>query len=355
MKIYLTLIVFIFHCSIHLNVEFGLLQPFVSQGAVAMTGFFMLSGFLLYTNSKDVINDSVSIKKFYIKRIASIIPVYFAVGLIYTVLWIVTGRISLIKALLVSPVEILGIQSFFTSLFSVAHNQGTWFISCLLICYFVFPLIQQIVHFSPKKTTWVGIMLCYFIVSYAVIIIRFFAVENVYTNPFFRGLEFAIGCLLGRLNDISKKTRNKSKYDLLFYVSSMILVVLGIIVISKLGFYGSYMDYDFFVIPIFAIMIVSGNSLGSDFFRKGSIFTSFLSSLSLCFFLGQMFTWKAVEIICKKLSVSNGLLMVVLAFVITLIVSIILHFTVEMKGKCFIGFLFSLFDSKGIEKRKGFD
>ena len=47
-RIFLTMLVFAFHSNIHFQCHYGILDNFVSMGAIAMTGFFMLSGFSMF-------------------------------------------------------------------------------------------------------------------------------------------------------------------------------------------------------------------------------------------------------------------------------------------------------------------
>lgn len=50
------------------------------------------------------------------------------------------------------PIEILGLQSVFTSIFSVSHNGGTWFVSCILLCYLIYPFAQEIIKQISLKS-----------------------------------------------------------------------------------------------------------------------------------------------------------------------------------------------------------
>ena len=69
--------VFLFHSSIHMGCTYGIFQDFVSMGAVFMTGFFLLSGFVIFkTYSKREITKISEIKNFYLKRLITLIPVY---------------------------------------------------------------------------------------------------------------------------------------------------------------------------------------------------------------------------------------------------------------------------------------
>ena len=50
LRIVSAFVVCIFHTTIHLSCDFGILQGFFMHGAVFMTAFFMLSGFTLFVN-----------------------------------------------------------------------------------------------------------------------------------------------------------------------------------------------------------------------------------------------------------------------------------------------------------------
>ena len=50
LRVISALAVCMFHTTIHLGCDYGILQGFSRNGAVFMTAFFMLSGFTLFTN-----------------------------------------------------------------------------------------------------------------------------------------------------------------------------------------------------------------------------------------------------------------------------------------------------------------
>lgn len=74
---------------LHLNIWFGVkshhykINTFIETGAVFMTGFFMLSGFLLFFkyNKKDLL-EKENMKAYYLKRIQVIYPAYFVLLLL---------------------------------------------------------------------------------------------------------------------------------------------------------------------------------------------------------------------------------------------------------------------------------
>ena len=52
-RVVAAVMVLLFHCNIHHGNDFGALTGFVSMGAVFMTAFFMLSGYVLFLTYKD--------------------------------------------------------------------------------------------------------------------------------------------------------------------------------------------------------------------------------------------------------------------------------------------------------------
>jgi peptidoglycan/LPS O-acetylase OafA/YrhL len=79
-------VVFLFHCQIHLGWKLNvkILDKFLYNGATFMTGFFVLSGFIMthvymntdFTNQKNIF-------KFYLKRFAKIYPTYAISTIVY--------------------------------------------------------------------------------------------------------------------------------------------------------------------------------------------------------------------------------------------------------------------------------
>lgn len=92
-----------------------------------------------------------NIKLFYKKRYITILPIYYLVGTLY-IIFFWGGTESLLENVILMPIEILGLQSVFTSIFSVSHNGGTWFVSCILLCYLIYPFAQEIIKQISLKS-----------------------------------------------------------------------------------------------------------------------------------------------------------------------------------------------------------
>lgn len=211
-RLFSVLMVFLFHTAIHLDCDYGPFQPFIMEGSMFMTTFFMLSGFVLtYTNTGKELSQFADVKKFYIKRFIGLIPVYWVVAAIFTILCLVRGTESLINTATLFPIETLGLQSFFCSLFDINHNGGTWFISCLIPCYLLFPFIIGLARQIPSKFRFLLTIMIMTLLVYSSIVVALQHLDSIYSNPLFRILEFTLGCLLclewqgGRFNKLSMR------------------------------------------------------------------------------------------------------------------------------------------------------
>jgi peptidoglycan/LPS O-acetylase OafA/YrhL len=121
MRISMALLIFMFHSRIHvLHCSYGIINSFVDMGAIAMTGFFLLSGYVInLTYGRKDMSSSEEIKHFYLKRLISIIPLYFVwASLVVIANVVINGKSAAIDEIILFPVEFFGIQSvFFFSFF----------------------------------------------------------------------------------------------------------------------------------------------------------------------------------------------------------------------------------------------
>lgn len=144
-RVILALMVFAFHANIHMDISFGIFTDFFSACAFCMTGFFVLSGTVLSYSHSNVSFSRDEILDYYNKRILFLIPLYWVVVVLY---YFVNG--VKYDNLLLLPLELLGIQAPFHGSMLIGHNSGTWFVSCLLFCYLLFPLMAEITKKTKK-------------------------------------------------------------------------------------------------------------------------------------------------------------------------------------------------------------
>lgn len=227
-----------FHTIGNLGCDYGIFQIVLEKGAMFMTAFFMLSGFTLFINyANEDLRDIKTIKRYLINRTVGILPMYLLIGIIYEIIYIIFGKVRLLDAITLAPIEVLGLQSTFESLFWFSHNNGTWFISCILICYIVYPYLQEIIkqvsHREKVVLTVIGVM----ILLYAPIVARIFNTAWLYTNPFYRTLEFFIGILLASLRFDCEEDNIIKKYLFNWWSIGVeiLVLIIGVSIFAKWG------------------------------------------------------------------------------------------------------------------------
>lgn len=324
-RVVAAVMVLLFHCNIHHDSSFGPLTGFVSMGAVFMTAFFMLSGYVLFLTYKDKsLMQAPALKKFYLKRIFGIFPLYLVVAVLYVV---TLGQESAFQNLVLLPIEILGLQSVFSTLFPVSHNGGTWFISCLLFAYLAFPLMQEVVKQMTTRTKWMSLAICTAVLFWSPLVVHTFKTDSIYSNPFFRGLEFFIGVLLCSLPMKAGVAKVLATWKALLV--EVLLLVAGISIAVRLNiFVGNYMLYDWIVIPLFAFMILTLAGLKSPRLHNSAVLR-YASAASYAFFLAQTFNTEIENWLFATCGIQNNVLQIAVSIALCSLIAVALHEFVE--------------------------
>ena len=315
--------IFAFHTNIHLNAKYGILSDFISMGAVFMTAFFMLSGFSLFANhaKSDLIRKS-TLRAFYIKRFIGIIPMYYVCGLIFILTpfdpdpaW---------KRAFIAPVEIFGIQSDFDGLFGHSHNCGTWFISCIVICYLLYPFFQELIKMASVRARSVLFIICGGILLYAPFVQYTFNTGSIYSNPFFRCLEFIIGMLLASFKLDAGKKAKKILYNWWTIFISTVIMIAGVTIGVELNISpGNYMLYSWICLPCFCI-ILFGIS-GIEFKHDENVFLKFFCDASYVMFLSQLYSNSICKIIISSYGIQSNTIILMLGWGVGLMITVVLR------------------------------
>ena len=324
-RVVAAVMVLLFHCNIHHESNFGPLTGFVSMGAVFMTAFFMLSGYVLFLTYKDKsLVQAPALKNFYLKRIFGIFPLYLVVAALYVV---TLGQESVSQNLVLLPVELLGLQSVFSTLFPVSHNDGTWFISCLLLAYLAFPLMQEAVKQMTTRTKWIALAICAAVLLWSPLVVHTFKTDSIYSNPFFRGLEFFIGVLLCSLPIRAGIAKVLATWKV--FVAEAVLLIAGISIAVRLNvFVGNYMLYDWIVLPLFACMILTLAGLKSPRLQ-GSAVLRYASAASYAFFLAQVFNTQIENWLFPLCGIQNNVLQIAVSVALCVVIAVALHELIE--------------------------
>lgn len=295
-----------------------------------MTAFFMLSGFSLFVNyEKADITNAAELKSFWLKRIINVIPMYYIIALLYIIKHWNTDAI--IQNALLLPIEALCIQSNFSSLFGFTHNGGTWFVSCIMMCYLVYPLLQNVAKSISLKTKIATICICSFLLLYSPLITRHFAISGIYSNTFFRILEFTIGVMLAALKSNADKSSfvKKYLYNWVFILLVNFVLLAGITCAVKLGIcVGDYMLYSWIGLPCFIFLLLSLSGVKSHVLEKSKLLKYF-SALSYSFFLAQLFSNGICKRIMTKYSITNNLAIILLGWGVCIIIAFLFHELLE--------------------------
>lgn len=291
-RIIFAFVVFMFHTTKNTNFDWGILQPLAKMGNVTLTGFFVLSGYILYSvyGKKDM-SDFSSQKKFWTNRISSIYPSYLLLICVYFIINIFVDKTDVLKCFLHLPVELLGLQTVFYSLKDFSHNAGSWFVSCIIICYILYPFLHQIVSKMSDKANIVFLLGLVAILLYEPIVVHVFDIPSNYRNPFFRLLEFAAGTVMAGI--ISKLEVGGSAYKVfkspIFSCALWGLLAVGVsaAVIFKI-IPENAMLYSWIVLPIFLLLIPSMALVKFSFVQNSKVLQnviSYLSEISYAFYL----------------------------------------------------------------------
>ena len=149
-------IVFLFHCNMHLHWRVGIkfIDKFYEHGASFMTGFFVLSGFIMthvYQNTD--FTKRINIFNYYIKRFAKIYPAYIIATILYFCIFHNWSGSEFVRIIVN---DIFLTQAFFASMFNLGMNGGTWSLTVEMFLYFLFPFLIILLNKNGKISLILG-------------------------------------------------------------------------------------------------------------------------------------------------------------------------------------------------------
>lgn len=326
-RILLTLLIFLFHSKLHYGCDYGLLNNFVSMGSIAMTGFFMLSGFSLSVANAEVLRkeEKHSLRQFYFKRIISIYPAYIIVSIIYC---FTIAKESFIDNCILLPIELMGIQSYIPNSFLVSHHHQTWFISCLFFCYAIYPFILYVFdRMKEKELLIVGIILC-FLILWIPIVVNRFDMGSMYDSPFYRILEFGLGILTWKYCDsYPKQSQSNVVMKYTGIISYFILIVIVSFAVKLYIAPNNSLMYNWFALPCFTAILITAPAYSGRFMNRNVL--GFLCNISYAFFLNQFFVWKLSDSLIGGTSFDTNVFRIVVSFLICFLLSVVLYYMIK--------------------------
>lgn len=313
-------IVFLFHCRIHLKWELGIpiLDKFFKHGAVFMTGFFVLSGYIMahvYANTD--FTKRANIFSYYLKRVAKIYPTYALATMVYFVLF---RDFTWSQHLRIFVNDLLLLQGFFPSMFKLGINGGTWSLTVEMFLYLLFPLVMLWCGKSPQIAI-AGIIFA-LIISINVSLDRS---DPIYSNPVFRLADFicGVGFYFGSKNMLY--SRSRQFFAIFFLVTACVFLGAGKY---------QYMKGHFLFVPLFAYWIALVHRSTSIFYNNRLL--EYLGIISYSFYLWQ---FVAIEFGRKIIDWFPGInihAMVLAVFLVNVAISSLSFHLVEEKMRRWI-------------------
>jgi peptidoglycan/LPS O-acetylase OafA/YrhL len=228
LRVISTLVIILFHSMTSLSffdfAKFSKQYSFLGQFSnLAVSIFFIVSGFSLAYSYKKRFKENTDIKFFYLNRIKRIFPLYFTTLLFFLVVNTLTGLIPQKSSFLSYLTTFLGINGFLTSFFNlrsilgirVIVNIGEWFLGLIFLYYLIFPILFKT---YIKYRDWL-VFLFTLIIS---LLSMFYFSEQIMLKrfPLSRLFEFSSGMFLA-----IKYQKNKTKFNLLNSFSLLIFFI----------------------------------------------------------------------------------------------------------------------------------
>lgn len=319
----------LFHCNIHLGIEFWGFTRFISQCAIVMDLFFIISGYALFIGYHTKIWNAESLSTFYKRRLISIYPLYLLVIVAFCVIPVWRAPI---KMMLISlPVELGLMQSWFSGMFGFSHNGGTWFLSCLAFCYAVFPVLLIMTKCTTHKIRHILLILCWLLCASIPFMIICLELPNAYSNPLLRLLEFFGGILLAAELEDRTIFQHPNRYLFGVILTGACLIVAVTRLWSVEILRNGYVTYGFVTFPLFLVLITMSISAECGYKRLLPLtkFWRFCGDHAYAVFMAQFFIWLPIRKIKESqpqmFSTYDNEKMLLLAIALCAILSVLLQ------------------------------
>ena len=339
------LYVFIFHIHIRWPIaNHGFVKKFLDQGAVGMSIFFMLSGFVLAYRYAD---GRCSLKDYLINRFARIYPIY-VVAAVVTLPWLginmgsssatdVTKGIA--QIVLIVFANIFLVQAWFIQFFSYWNNGGSWSISVEAFCYVMLPFLLPKLSGLSIREIWKVAFVCWILAVFPGLSAALFdsASNNVYYSmPIFRLPEFLIGSCIYLAVRLGYTYKKGSSLQITFLV--VFLLYLGIAG-PKMPL---YVGHNWIAIPIIAFMIFSlSNGTGPIASILASRLFVWLGKISYSFYSFQVLIILSLisyhdRLIQSAPILSNSLILAAASFMALVMIAAFGYYFIEEPARRFI-------------------
>lgn len=311
--IYMRHSITMFGCTYGSSLVDGLI---CSTTSPIMVCFFVVSGFsIYYNNSNRNLLDAGELRTFYKKRFITLFPIYILVHMLSYVLVVNTVQQKIYS----TPVELLGLQSMYGGLFGISHSGATWFISSLLLGYFIYPLVQELLKMNQRCIYLVTSVIFFVLVYSEVVMLQIFGVQPGYVNPVFRAMQVAFGAALCMAFTEDDKGNNK-KAAIMMVAN---LIITGLLTVFALHY---KMGIEYVTTPIYYYLIAFAMLISIKFKPRlltKSKLVKYAGSLTFYFFILQVFLWRLSAKVCGLTGFESNKGKLLVSFVLCVALSII--------------------------------
>jgi peptidoglycan/LPS O-acetylase OafA/YrhL len=264
-------------------------DDFFSNGGMAMTLFFVLSGTVVAYGYRHLTLDKSAVWQFYLARWTRIYPAYLATHLIALIWFTPLSAGSWPRWLYVNLLSLFGIQAWFPQTILHGANAGTWSISVEFAFYAAFPVLLCGVRrwresVGTARLCFIAWCACSFfgIADYA-----FRSGLHYYIVPHTRLPEFILGIVLGLEIACAPSVRWRDRLVLALGVVGTTAVAL-----SPLHRFGVWTHANLITVPAFACLIYGLARLEQlqPISRASALWRGpiYLGDISYCLFLAHL-------------------------------------------------------------------
>ncbi len=306
---------------------------FSKTGWVSVSMFFILSGFVMGWSSRPVDHPI----RFYMRRFAKIYPVNVVVMLVT----LVTGVISISRPDIWLP-NLLLLQTWIPRAENyIGGNTPSWFLCAIILFYVIFPFVYRWVRALPADKLWTTIFVCYAGMFISQLVIYYFTHNETplpgwpfkvgeiqwwlsYTLPLTRVFEFVIGLVLSRII-------LEGYFIRISTLTSTVLLAISYVIDVNLPFQFSYN-----LITLYPLVFLLGSLAVGDVRGKRSFLNlpvmQWLGNISFGFYMIHFTVLMVMKrwIGETKYDLPQGIMLIVLAAVVSVVLGWILYKFVEI-------------------------
>lgn len=281
------LLIFLFHTDLKI----------FSKGYLGVDIFFVISGYVITKILEEnfFYNYSYDFKKFYIKRILRIVPIYFFIITIFILIFLLIGPLTAIDFILKKIIFIFTFASnfyylsyqkeYFDNIFQDPLNH-TWSLAVEMQFYLIFPFLLYVLKKNFNEKLIKKILILIIILGIILTFYLFYLSKNinlVFYSPIFRSWEFLLGSLVYYL----KNNKNLYKNYIINKLSEVSWLFIILIFITIFFFNENYKFLSLIIITISTsfFLFLKNNSLNKNLNSNPLLY---LGNISYSFYLWHL-------------------------------------------------------------------